>query len=87
MSIKKCLASLGIGVLAPIVAVIVSLLLLISVFGTKLFTPFALLFVVFSLIASSITSIYFGKLVTRKLKMNGNVKFVLFTLFSALLNY
>lgn len=80
MSIKKCLASLGIGVLAPIVAVIVSLLLLISVFGTKLFTPFALLFVVFSLIASSITSIYFGKLVTRKLKMNGNVKFVLFTL-------
>lgn len=84
MSVGKSLASLGIGVVTPVVLVIVALLLALSVVGLKMLLPVAFIFVAFSLIASSITSIFFGKLFTRLLKTDSKVKFVLFTLLSNL---
>lgn len=84
MSVGKSFASLGIGVVTPVVLVIVALLLALSVVGLKMLLPAAFIFVAFSLIASSITSIFFGKLFTRLLKTDSKVKFVLFTLLSNL---
>lgn len=84
MSVGKSFASLGIGVVTPVVLVIVALLLALSVVGLKMLLPVAFIFVAFSLIASSITSIFFGKLFTRLLKTDSKVKFVLFTLLSNL---
>lgn len=84
MSVKKSFASLGIGVVTPVVLVIVALLLAISVIGLKLLLPATFIFVAFSLVASSITSIFFGKLFTKLLKTDSKVKFVLFTLLSNL---
>ena len=84
MSVGKSFASLGIGVITPVVLVIVALLLAISVIGLKMLLPATFIFVVFSLIASSITSIFFGKLFTKLLKTDSKVKFVLFTLLSNL---
>ncbi len=84
MSVGKSFASLGIGFITPVVLVIVALLLAISVIGLKMLLPATFIFVVFSLIASSITSIFFGKLFTKLLKTDSKVKFVLFTLLSNL---
>lgn len=84
MSVGKSFASLGIGVVAPVVLIIVALLLAISVVGLKMLLPATFIFVAFSLIASSITSIFFGKLFTKLLKTDSKVKFVLFTLLSNL---
>ena len=84
MSVGKSFASLGIGVVTPVVLVIVALLLAISVVGLKILLPATFIFVAFSLIATSITSIFFGKLFTRLLKTDSKVKFVLFTLLSNL---
>ena len=84
MSVGKSFASLGIGVVTPVVLVIVALLLAISVVGLKMLLPATFIFVAFSLIASSITSIFFGKLFTKLLKTDSKVKFVLFTLLSNL---
>lgn len=84
MSVGKSFASLGIGIVTPFVFVIVALLLAISVVGLKMLLPVAFIFIVFSLIASSIASIFFGKLFTKLLKTDSKVKFVLFTLLSNL---
>lgn len=84
MSVGKSFASLGIGFVTPVVLVIVALLLAISVVGLKMLLPATFIFVAFSLIASSITSIFFGKLFTKLLKTDSKVKFVLFTLLSNL---
>lgn len=84
MSVGKSFASLGIGVVTPVILVIVALLLAISVIGLKLLLPATFIFVAFSLVASSITSIFFGKLFTKLLKTDSKVKFVLFTLLSNL---
>lgn len=84
MSVGKSFASLGIGVVTPVVLVIVALLLAISVVGIKMLLPATFIFIAFSLIATSITSIFFGKLFTRLLKTDSKVKFVLFTLLSNL---
>lgn len=84
MSVGKSFACLGIGVVTPIVLVIVALLLALSVVGAKILFPTAFIFVVFSFIASSIASIFFGKLFTNLLKADSKVKFVLLTLLSNL---
>lgn len=84
MSVGKSFSCLGIGVVTPIVLVIVALLLAISVVGVKVLFPAAFIFVAFSFIASSIASIFFGKLFTNLLKTDSKVKFVLFTLLSNL---
>lgn len=84
MSVGKSFACLGIGIVTPIVLILVAFLLALSVVGAKILFPTAFMFVVFSFIASSITSIFFGKLFTKLSKTDSKVKFVLFTLLSNL---
>ena len=85
MGVGKSFASLGIGFGTPIALVVVAILLIISGIGTSIFVASTFAFVLLALIGSSITSIFFGKLFTRIFKMEGNVKFVLFTLVSCLI--
>ena len=85
MKVGKSFASLGIGFVTPIALVIVGILLTISGIGSSILVAGTFAFVILALIGSSITSIFFGKLFTRIFKMEGNVKFVLFTLVSCLI--
>lgn len=87
MSTGKSFASLGIGFgafVAFFIFAILSIFLLISVvcIPVALLGIFASIIVAYS--ANAIASIFFGKLFTRLFKLEGKVKFVLFTLLSAL---
>lgn len=84
MGVGKSFASLGIGFATPIVLVLASLLLLFSVVGVPVAIFGFIAFFILALTAFSITSIFFGNLFTKLLKMEGKVKFVLFTLASAI---
>lgn len=85
MSVAKSFASLGIGFATPIAFIIVGILLLFSSIGASIFVVGTFAFIILALIGNTIASIFFGKLLTRLLKMEGNVKFVLFTLVSCLI--
>lgn len=86
MSTGKSFACLGIGFgafVAFFVFVIISIFLIISIVAipVALIGVFASILVAYS--ANAIASIFFGKLFTRLFKMEGKVKFVLFTLLSS----
>lgn len=88
MSTGKSFASLGIGFgafVAFFIFAVLSIFLLISVVGIPvvLLGIFASILVAYS--ANAIASIFFGKLFTKLFKLEGKVKFVLFTLLSALI--
>lgn len=85
MGVGKSFASLGIGFATPLVFVIVSILLIISSVGAPIFVSSMFAFIILAFIGNAIASIFFGKLFTKVLKMEGNVKFVLFTLVSCLI--
>lgn len=85
MGVGKSFASLGIGFATPIAFVIVSILLLISSIGASIFVIGTFGFIILAFVGNSVASIFFGKLFTKVLKMEGNVKFVLFTLVSCLI--
>lgn len=82
MGVAKSFVSLGIGFATPIAFVIASVLLILSIVGVQLFTLGMFAFIILAYIGFSVASIFFGKLFTKLLKMEGNVKFVLFTLLS-----
>lgn len=84
-SVAKSFISLGIGFATPIAFVIASFLLILSVIGIPVFVSGLLAFTILALFGTTVASIFFGKLFTRLLKMEGNVKFVLFTLLSTLI--
>ena len=84
MGVGKSFASLGIGFVTPIALVIVSILLLISTVGASIFAVGIFTFMILAFIGNAIASIFFGKLFTKVFKMEGNIKFVLFTLVSSL---
>lgn len=86
MSTGKSFACLGIGFgafVAFFVFVIISIFLIISIVAipVTLIGVFVSILVAYS--ANAIASIFFGKLFTRLFKMEGKVKFVLFTLLSS----
>lgn len=85
MSVAKSFASLGIGFVTPIALVVVGILLLISVVGSSIFAVSIFAFMILAFIGNAIASIFFGKLFTKLFKMEGNIKFVLFTLASSLI--
>ena len=80
MGVAKSFASLGIGIVAPIVLIFVGLLLLFSSIGTSIFVCGIFATVVLFYLGFSVTSIFFGKLAAKLVKWEGNVKFVLLTL-------
>ena len=84
MSISKDFASLGIG-LASFASVIVgSIILIITIIGLPIAISSIILLIILTSISFSITSIFFGKLFSNLLKLEGNVKFVLITLASSI---
>lgn len=83
--VAKSFISLGIGFATPIAFVIASFLLILSGIGVSVFVGGLFAFMILAFTGTTITSIYFGKLFTKLLKMEGNVKFVLFTLLSNLI--
>lgn len=88
ISVKKSFASLGIGFgafVAFFVFAFISIFLLISVVGVPVFVLGMFVSILVGYLGNAIASIFFGKLFTRLLKMEGKVKFVLFTLVSSLI--
>lgn len=88
MSVKKSLASLGIGFVAFIaffVFIFVGIFLLISTVGTPVFILGMFASILVAYIGTAIASIFFGKLLTKLFKMEDKVKFILFTLLAALI--
>ena len=85
MGVGKSFASLGIGFVVPIALVVVAILLLISSVGASIFAVSIFAFILLALIGNTVASIFFGKLFTKVFKMEGNVKFVIFTLVSSLI--
>lgn len=88
MNVGKSFASLGIGFgafIAFFVFIFIGIFLLISVVGTPVFVLGMFASILVGYLGNAIASIFFGKLFTRLLKMEGKVKFVLFTLVSSLI--
>ena len=84
MSIAKDFASLGIGLAAFASVIVGSIILMITVVGLPLAISSIILLIILTSISFSITSIFFGKLFSKLLKIEGNVKFVLITLASSI---
>ena len=90
MKVGKAFASLGIGIIAPFVLGLVCVLLIalaiilqvgslaIAVSGTAVCA-----FIALSIIATAVTSVYFGKLFSKLAKKEGKGFFILFSLLSA----
>ena len=85
IKVSKSFAALGIGFATPIAFVLASILLIISIIGVDIFAHLISSFTLLVYIGFSITSIFFGKLFTKLLKIEGKVKFVLFTLVSSII--
>ena len=83
MSVGKTFASLGIGFLVPIVLTIVGIMLLIIGIGSKVVLTAAFAYMFITSIAFAVTVIYFTKLLSKKVKMESKVKFILFALLIA----
>ena len=91
MKVGKAFASLGIGILSPVaLGLIVALLFIlgiilqvaglgISVAGTLIF-----IFITLSVVATAVTSTFFGNLFAKLIKKDGKIFFILFSLLSAL---
>ena len=80
--VGKAFISLGIGFVTPIGLTLAGIILLITIIGSPVLICTVLSFIVLSYIGTCVTSIFFGKLIANKFKMEGNVKIVLFTLLS-----
>lgn len=80
MGVAKSFASLGIGIIAPLVLIFVGLLLLFSSIGASIFVCGIFATIVLFYLGFSVTSIFFGKLAAKLVKWEGNTKFVLLTL-------
>ena len=81
MSVGKSFASLGIGIVIPILLIILGIILLIIGIGTQIFFAGLFGYLLLSFIGFAVTSIFFAKLIA---KIEGKFKFVLFTILIAL---
>lgn len=84
MSIAKDFISLGIGLASIIAVIVVGVFLIISIIGIPLFFSALLVLAILASISFSITSIFFGNLFAKLLKLESRVKFVLITLASSI---
>ena len=83
--VPKVFTFIETGFATPIAFVLASILLIISIIGVDIFAHLISSFTLLVYIGFSITSIFFGKLFTKLLKIEGKVKFVLFTLVSSII--
>ena len=83
MSVGKSFASLGIGFVTPVIFIIVGIILLMINIGSEIFFAGLFGYMFLSVIGFAITSIFFTKLLAKKVKIEGKMKFILFTLLIA----
>ncbi len=77
MGVAKAFTSLGVGFAAPIAFVLVAIILALSTVGTSLVICGAFIAVVLCYIGFSIASIFFGSLLAKWWKAEGNIKRIL----------
>lgn len=82
--VNKALASLGIGLLSPICLTIAGVILIFTIIGLPIFICTMFAFLLLTYIGFAVTSLFFGKLLTKQFKMEGNINLILFTLLSSL---
>lgn len=85
MNTKKSLICFGIGIITPIVTIVTLMLLLISSVCSTIALAGTFVFIAICMSAKAFTSIYFGNLLTKVFKWEGNTKFVLSCLIASLI--
>lgn len=85
MGVGKSFASLGIGVISPVALIFIGIILILSGIGTSIFVCGIFATIILYYLGFTVTSIFFGKLAEKLLKMEGNTKLVLLTLASAII--
>ena len=84
MGVAKSFVSLGIGIAVPMIAILVSFLLILSVVGISVFSSMTVAFVFLCMIATSITSLFIAGLLTKIFKKTNNIAIILFSLLASL---
>lgn len=85
MDTKKAFISLGIGIVAPIVAIIALFMLLVSSVASMLSVSGIFIFIAICMSGTAFASIYFGSILVKITKWEGKIKFVLASLISTLI--
>lgn len=85
MDTKKAFISLGIGIVAPIVAIIALFMLLVSSVASMVSLSGIFIFITICMSGTAFASIYFGSIFSKLVKWEGKLKFVLASLISALI--
>lgn len=85
MDTKKAFISLGIGIVAPIVAIIALFMLLVSSVASMVSLSGIFIFITICMSGTAFASIYFGSIFAKLVKWEGKLKFVLASLISALI--
>ena len=84
MGVAKSFVSLGIGVATPIVAVLLSIILILTVVGISVFSSMLVGLIWIAMLATSITSLYVAGLVTRLFKNSNRIMLIVFSLIASL---
>lgn len=85
MDTKKAFISLGIGIIAPIVAIIALFMLLVSSVASMVSLSGIFIFITICMSGTAFASIYFGSIFAKLVKWEGKLKFILASLISALI--
>lgn len=85
MDTRKAFISLGIGIIAPMVAIIVLFMLLVSTVASMLSVAGILIFIAICMSGTAFASIYFGSIFAKLVKWEGKGKFVISCLIVALI--
>ena len=80
MGVAKSFISLGVGIASPFVAILASLLLILSIIGVTIFASMVFAGSLLGMFGLAIASLFFGGFICKLLKQQGNVKLVIFTL-------
>ena len=85
MSTGKTIASVGVGIITPIIAIFAGLLLLVSGIASSLGIVLGLLLFAICISGTAFASIYFGNLFTKLLKWEGKLKLIIASVIAALI--
>lgn len=84
MGVAKSFVSLGIGVATPIVAVLLSIILILTVVGISVFSSMLVGLIWIAMLATSITSLYVAGLITKLFKNSNRIMLIVFSLIASL---
>ena len=84
MGVAKSFVSLGIGVATPIVAILLSIILILTVVGISVFSSMLVGLIWIAMLATSITSLYVAGLITKLFKNSNRIMLIVFSLIASL---